>query len=797
MTKKSKRKKAVPGKAKASFIEIHWDEIIIIFFFVVSLIYFVSFLNPDKMIAGSDYLIGGYPFEKWSREQAEMPLWYPHVFGGVPVLGSPVGGPLAPLAQLREFIPPHVVLAITFIIIFFLAGLGTYFYLKAIGLSKYTAALGAITYMFIGNLATTPMAGHAGRAASVGLFPFMLFFVHRGLQSKRLLYFICTSLITAFAFYEGHFQITYYALLLILCYVIYYLISRRTEFTKYGIPKILGYGLFSVIMIFLLMAAVWFPVLGGLGTAARGVERGYEYAVSWAMPPIELIDLFIPTFSGILQNYWGLNAFKQHTEYFGLLTLIFAGFAIILYWKKSYIKFYVIAALAAILTAIGGATPFFKILYTIIPGFKLTRAPSLIFYLTSFSFIVLGAIGFENTIVKKELDQRKFYYTSGILLSIFIVFVLIGLTMGRGLAGQKVTIYENNLAQFTQGIFLGLLLIAIILTMIFLILKQKVNVLSVTIVIIIVAFISQVPLMSKFLPKGPKPESYYAADNVVRFLKRDNSIFRVFPFQSNPRLNPRFLYHHQDCYLLYHDIQSAGGYIPNPIQRYQDFIGAGTSVMFAPVNLYMYPRFVDMLNLKYIISPTLPEDLSKLDPITQKFIMDINNYLARFTPVYHERTFTIYQNDNALPRAFIVPQYRVVEESEVLNVLKSKEYDPKQMVILEEDPQVALSNKDSLAITARIVKYSANEIVCTTDCPYPGFLVLCDNWHPDWQVFVDGKKQKLYRANYTFRTVYLNAGAHKVMFKYISQYFNAGKIITIIALILSIGFCVVAVKFKI
>jgi hypothetical protein len=110
MSKKNKKKKETPKPTKPNSIEIHWDKIVIVLLLVLPLLYFASFLSADKMIGGSDYLIGGYPFEKWILEQDELPLWYPHVFAGIPVLGAPVGGPLAPLAQLREIIPPHVVL---------------------------------------------------------------------------------------------------------------------------------------------------------------------------------------------------------------------------------------------------------------------------------------------------------------------------------------------------------------------------------------------------------------------------------------------------------------------------------------------------------------------------------------------------------------------------------------------------------------------------------------------------------------------------------------------------------------
>jgi uncharacterized membrane protein YfhO len=329
MSKKSKGKKIHSPETKPFFLETHWDKIVIALLFILPLIYFSSFLSPDRMIGGSDYLIGGYPFEKWIGEQEEMPLWYPHVFGGVPVLGSPVGGPLAPLAQLRMIIPPHVVLSLSFLIFFFLAGLGMYLYLKAIGLSPFSAALGAVIYQFIGNLATTPAAGHAGRAASIAMFPLMLYFIHSALRSRRILFFLLAALTTAFAFYEGHFQITYYGLLFILAYVIYYLVAHRSEYSKKDVFKILGYGILTVLSICLLMAPIWLPVLSGLGTAARGVERGYAYATSWSMPPLEIADLVIPTFSGILDKYWGMNSFKIHIEYFGILAI----FALVSCWQ--------------------------------------------------------------------------------------------------------------------------------------------------------------------------------------------------------------------------------------------------------------------------------------------------------------------------------------------------------------------------------------------------------------------------------------------------------------------------------
>lgn len=806
MTKKHKAKKSF--QTKPVFIESHWEQMVIILFLILPLIYFAQFLNADKMIAGSDYLIGGYPFEKWTAEQEEMPLWYPHVFGGVPVLGAPVGGPLAPLAQLREIIPPHVVLALSFIIFFFLAGLGMYLYLKEIGLSPYSAALGAVAYQFIGNLASTPAGGHAGRAASIALFPLMLFFIHCGLQSKKLLHFLLAALVTAFAFYEGHFQITYYALLFILGYTIYYVVAHRKENTKKDIIKLIGYGVAAIIVMCLLMAAVWLPVLGGLGTAARGVERGYEYATSWSLPPRELIDLFIPTYSGLLSNYWGINHFKMHIEYFGILSLIFALFTIILYWKRPYVRFYAAEIIVVLLVALGGYTPFFRIFHTIIPGFRLFRAPALVFYLVSFGFIVLAAIGFDTIFVRRKDGNgfiKKFYIIAGTLIGVcavtaFICSVSSGSiiqsmqenlrseylsALGPRITEAKMTNIRVNFPEFISGIWRSLAFLIAILIMMYLSIKHKIKVWIFAIAAMTITLIDQVPLVAKFLPTTSSPKVYYAADEVVRFIQKDKGVLRVFPTP--------WYGHSTDLYLLYHNIQSAGGYIPNPIQRYQEFIGAGTSVMFIPSYLIQYPKFVDMLNVKYVIGPTLPEDISRYDMQTQKVVTEIKEYLSNFNIVFKGRQYSVYENESVLPRAYIVPDYYFLKESDVLNMLKSEAYDPRQAVIIEHDPHIPHQEIELPFVEVAIGEYSANRVVCNTDCSHSGFLVLLDNWHPDWKVLVDGEERTLYRANYTFRAVHLTGGNHRVVFAYISPYFNIGRIISIVAFILSVVACILLI----
>lgn len=385
----SKKHRPVEKKTEArkkdfqdNFLAIHWQKIVIFLLALIPFIYFFQFFSANVMIAGTDYVAERFALEKWTATQSQYPLWIPHIYGGVPVFASPIGIPLAPLTWLTYLIPPQVVLTVKFFLFFFLAGLGMYLFLKEIGLSRYSAALGAFIYQYIGNLATTPYAGHAARAAGVAIFPLLLFFTHRALNARKLTPWIILGLFIALYFYEGQFQVNYYGLLFILAYVVYRLITGRAEYRPMDYVKTIAGGLISILLFVMLMAVVWFTVYGGLNVVARGVQRGYEWSSSWAMPPIEILDLVVPSFSGILEKYWGGNPMKLHTEYFGLLTVFLGVFAAVRYWRKKYVRFFALTFIITVLFAVGGATPIFRIFYAIIPGLKMFRAPSLIFYLS-------------------------------------------------------------------------------------------------------------------------------------------------------------------------------------------------------------------------------------------------------------------------------------------------------------------------------------------------------------------------------------------------------------------------------
>src|SRR3989344_832794 len=65
----------------------------------------------------------------------------------------------------------------------------------------------------------------------------------------------------------------------------------------------------------------------------------------------------------------------------------------------------------------------------------------------------------------------------------------------------------------------------------------------------------------------------------------------------------------------------------------------------------------------------------------------------------------------------------------------------------------------------------------------PQMLFLSDNYYPGWKAYIDDKETKIFRANYTFRAIYLPEGSHLVKFVYQPLSFKVGVVISFLAIL--------------
>ncbi|MBT9171297.1 MAG: hypothetical protein DDT18_01670 [Actinobacteria bacterium] len=138
----------------------------------------------------------------------------------------------------------------------------------------------------------------------------------------------------------------------------------------------------------------------------------------------------------------------------------------------------------------------------------------------------------------------------------------------------------------------------------------------------------------------------------------------------------------------------------------------------------------------------------------------------------YDREIKVYRYLEEQPRAFLVYRSRIIPEDR--KILETLFYDPtfqlQQEVILEKGKTLgqggSLTSSPPMPPEVEIVKYRQNEIILRARPEQESYLVVLDSYHPDWQAFVNGQEEKLLRANYNFRALYLPPGEHLVRIVY-------------------------------
>jgi O-antigen/teichoic acid export membrane protein len=188
-----------------------------------------------------------------------------------------------------------------------------------------------------------------------------------------------------------------------------------------------------------------------------------------------------------------------------------------------------------------------------------------------------------------------------------------------------------------------------------------------------------------------------------------------------------------------------------------------------------------------------PENLSSplLDLLGARYVATEGRIPNADYRLVYEGEVRIYENSDVLPRAFALPRAEAVAEEDLAARLAS--LDPRQVVLLDAGTagELATWAGDWPLQPAAIVAYAANSVFVDVDLPGPGWLVLTDSYFPGWKAYrSDGRpgeappapddepqgetELEILRADGNFRAVYLEAGSHRVRFKYTPMSFKLG-----------------------
>ena len=163
------------------------------------------------------------------------------------------------------------------------------------------------------------------------------------------------------------------------------------------------------------------------------------------------------------------------------------------------------------------------------------------------------------------------------------------------------------------------------------------------------------------------------------------------------------------------------------------------------------------------------------DPAPEGFDFAVGGRLS--LPAY-----TVYENTEPMPRAFVVPEARPLpEQPGVLAALAGTDF--RRLVWLEGWDGLARPGGEGAAFRpAQIVDYRPNRVTLHIPPGPGGYLVLADVWYPGWRCRVDECETPIYRADYLFRAAEVSEGAHEVVFTFEPGSYQCGRAISLAAL---------------
>lgn len=177
-------------------------------------------------------------------------------------------------------------------------------------------------------------------------------------------------------------------------------------------------------------------------------------------------------------------------------------------------------------------------------------------------------------------------------------------------------------------------------------------------------------------------------------------------------------------------------------------------------------RMLERCNVKYWVTPEDDTMLAKSGP-----------------PVMLKKVRIL---DGVLPRAFLVNKAR--QDRLGHKTYFEENFDPLAEVLLYES--VELKTSEDFEGRVEEIIYEPNRVTIRSSQNTEGMLVLLDSYFPGWKVEVDGREQKLYRANHFFRAVKLGPGSHKIEFSFEPVGFRPGMAISAATLSLMFIFAV-------
>ncbi len=723
-----------------------------------------------------DLIYQEFPHRIFARDcllSFKFPHWNPYTFNGMPFFAAIHTGVLYPFNLLLSFSPfgPKLfwyVLECMIISHIFFAGLCMFLYMRFKKFSNQASFLAAISYMFCGFFITHII--HSLMLYILAWLPLILLLTEKGFNHKKYSFHILAGLVLGITILAGHPQITFYEFLFIGGYALYYWFFE----TERKIMHLTSIGLLFAIAAGI--ACIQLLPTAELGNHSARVDWTFEQASEGSLSFPQLLTFLIPKLFGgwsapesTAPRFWlpgpksGYYTYWDTCFYTGVVIFLFGLFQLRNAKKNHFTRFSLIWGIISLSIGLGSFFFVYKLLFLFVPGFDRFRSPARILFTWNFLLPVLAAYTYDTLRGKEAFDKiiKPLFIIGGLcaLIGLLIVIGFPKVLWPEFLSDEKRATYT-----VLQGL-LFLLNVALIFIPLILAWKNRISLglLQPLIIVALIIDLFTFGINQHVTTRKSAPRFYSEMKQLVSDLQKEGKkeIFRAntrqFLLDDTSALGNQtglmLLKRNQG---MIDKIQITEGY--NPLNLYRRLPPSKGRAHFC--------RLLDLLNIKYYINP---------------------DYLDRSTPL-------ILPNGDKLPRAKMFYRYKVFEtDSSVREFMLNNTFDYRNVLLLSEEPRIPITFNPEDTVNApinsvEISNYDINEIEVTVSTDKNGLLWLSEIWYPAWKVYVDNKKSEILCADFSFRAVEIPKGKHDVRFVYASGYFTMGALITVITLLLSIGY---------
>ncbi|MDP7037630.1 MAG: YfhO family protein [Myxococcota bacterium] len=680
--------------------------------------------------------------------KGNLALWNPHIYSGTPFFAGAQSALLYPPNWLHLIMPLPAAINLNIILHVYLMGLCTYLWGRGHHLSILASTFMGTLVMLSGPFFLRIHSGHLPHLNVMPWFPLILLALDKMRNAFNFRWLMLGVFALVMQILAGHPQYTFYGALAALLYG--FLSPEKTSYRHYLL------GFVSIYILGAACSAVQLlSILDATAESIRSQALSYDFASAFSLPPENFLTLFLPFGLGneVQLPYQGRWYYWEACIYGGLISTLILLTTNPKTFRQNT-KLYIMLGIL-ILLILGAYTPLHLWLYQHMPGFDRFRSPAKFSIYFILFFALLCAQAFDR--LKQDKNMPVHALTTGIFTALLYAFANFckssqGLVWAEEILLQMQAsgeTFHNGAPAPTLEMVTGFIsdhiywqaFLATGLTLAFALPLQRLRPTLILCLMVIEVLSVALPLRTTrpFFYDYPAPwrETLAQSPKDIRVF-HDNSI----------AANQGMAFGSNDLW----------GYDPLVLKRYAQFMHfalAGHDPEQA--NQYLpklsFPPILNMLRAAYVFQNNKSEPVKPLpDP------------LERLELIYK---YTLPANDSAL-----------------LNTLISADFNPKDMVLLEEEPDTKPTQahvKNKVTIKQSDTDFFDAEIFLET----PAIVLITDNYSKGWHAkdLKGQQKYRMMRANYTLSAIALESGHHHIRVEYRPLAFRLGAWVSILSIV--------------